>query len=133
MRIPRMVMGAMAVATALSVGVASAANLGTVADGKLALGTAAVGRCDTDGVTIAFAYSGSTVSSVTVGGLHDTCSGAELSYTLVNTAGDRVGQSNGTVTVPDGGGTAPALAVASPQPVGSTVKTVTVLLVGGRP
>lgn len=133
MRIPRMVMGVMAVATALSVGVASAASLGTVTDGKLASGAASVGRCDTDGVTIAFAYSGSNVSSVTVGGLHDNCSGAALSYTLVDVSGDRVGQSDSTVTVPDGGGTAPALTVASPQPVGSTVKTVTVLLLGGKP
>lgn len=133
MRVLRKVLGVMAVATALSVGVASATSLGTVSDGKLSSGSASVGRCDTDGVTITFAYSGSNVSSVTVGGLHDNCSGATLSYVLLDSAGARVAASNGSVTVPEGGGTAPSLAVASPQPVGADVKTVTVLLLGGKP
>ena len=133
MRVLRTALGVMAVATALSVGVASAANLGAVPDGALGSGAAAVQRCDADGVTVAFAYSGHTVTSVTVGGLHDNCSGATLSYVLVDATGARVGASNGSVTVPAGRGTAPALAVATPQPTSANVARVHVLLLGGKP
>lgn len=133
MRVLRVVMGVTAVATTLSVGVASAAGLGTASDGKLAAGSASVQRCDTDGVTAAFTYSGNDVSSVTVSGIHANCGDAALSYTLTNSSGVRVASSNGSVTVPTGGGTAPALAVAAPLPASSTVSTVTVLMLGGQP
>src|SRR5687767_507407 len=106
MRNLRVVMGVVAVATVLSIGVASAAGLGTVSDGKLAAGAATVQRCDTDGVTAAFTYDGNNVASVTVSGIHADCSGAALSYVLVDSTGSRVASSNGSVTVSGSSATA---------------------------
>ncbi|HZI44692.1 MAG TPA: hypothetical protein VFD53_05700, partial [Ilumatobacter sp.] len=117
-----------AVATALSVGVASAANLGAVTDGKLGSGAATVTRCD-DAVTVSFTTTNGTLDSVTVNGISADCAQATLSYTLVGSTGAKVGNSNGTATVPTGGGSV-SLAVATTKPAASTVATVQVLMVG---
>lgn len=128
MRVLRMVMGVMALATALSVGVASAANLGTASDGKLGSGLASVSRCD-DAVTVSFTTTSGTLDSVTVNGISADCATATLSYTLVGSTGAKVGASNGSTPVPAGGGSV-SLAVATPKPLATAVANVHVLMVG---
>ena len=67
---------------------------------KLGASSAAVARCDTDGVTVLQNLSGANVASVTVGSIASTCGGATLSLTLNN----GTTSSSGSGAVPAGGG-----------------------------
>jgi hypothetical protein len=97
----------LAAAAAFLVGspvVAAAASLGlTTTD--LGAGSATVAACDS-GFTYAYTTQSGRVTAVTVGGIADPeCSGGELSLTLTNGSGARLG-SGTTATVPSDGDTA---------------------------
>jgi hypothetical protein len=79
--------------------VGHAASLGA---GSQSLGgnSAAVGRCDTDGVGIVQNLSGANVVSVTVSQIASACGNASISVTLNNGTTN----SSGSGTVPAGGG-----------------------------
>ena len=80
-----------------------------VASNTIGGNSAAVPRCDTDGVTIVPVISGANVSSVTVGGISANCAGGTLSVNVNNGAAN----SSGSGVVPAGGGSMTvALAVA---------------------
>jgi hypothetical protein len=92
-----MVVGVAVVALPLLVG--HAASLGS---GSQSLGgnTAAVGRCDSDGVGILQNLSGANVVSVTVSQIASACGNASISVAVNNGTAN----SSGSNTVPAGGG-----------------------------
>ncbi len=85
------------------VGFASAAALNGLSSSLLGSGNAPVATCDGDGFTVTHILSGSTVTDVTVSGIHADCAAGELSVTLTD-AVDAVVSSGGPETVPGGGG-----------------------------
>jgi hypothetical protein len=68
---------------------------------SLGANTAAVARCDSDGVGVLQNLSGANVVSVTVSGIASGCAGGTLSVAVDNATTS----SSGTATVPGGGGT----------------------------
>lgn len=85
-----------------------AANLGSGSQ-TLAGANAAVTSCDTDGVTVVRALSGTNVISVTVSNIAAACGNGALSLTVSNGATNV----SGTAVVPAGGGSV-VVTLASP-------------------
>jgi hypothetical protein len=89
--------------SALGLGVASAATLGTLSSSSLGATDNIVASCDSDGVAIAYAtaYDPASgkyrTSAATVSGMAAACTGKALSVTLRDTNGLALG--NGTATV----------------------------------
>lgn len=84
-------------------GVASAAMLNGVSSSLLGSGTAPVAPCDGDGFTVTHVLTGSTVTDVTVSGIHADCAAGALSVALTDAVDAEV-SSGGPGTVPGGGG-----------------------------
>ena len=103
---------------------ASAASLG-VTGGDLGAGGDTVDRCDTDGVTVSYTVSGSSVTHVTVNGISANCNGGQLSLTVVNNSGGSLG-SGGPVAVD---ATSETVSV-TPNPAASAVVGVRIVIVG---
>lgn len=94
-------------AIAVSVVAASAATLGGVTTRFAGGGNAAVSRCDTNGFTVSYGTTGSSINSVTVADIADPgCEGAEVRVTLTSSAGANL-RTGGPVTVPTDLGTTP--------------------------
>jgi hypothetical protein len=84
-----------------AVTVASAARL-TVGDGAIAAGKGAPAVCDADGVTVTQNVSGTSVATVDVAGIAADCAGGTVKVTVRNGTDPA---SEGTATIPAGGGT----------------------------
>jgi hypothetical protein len=90
-------------ASALGIGVASAATLGGLSSASLGANDTVVASCDTDGVSIAYSntYDGTTgryrTTAVTINGIAAGCNTRTLSVTLKDGTGASIG--TGTVTV----------------------------------
>ncbi len=89
----------MAVAALLSSAFGHVSSL-SGASKLLGTNSAAVSRCDTDGVSIVQNLSGSNVVGVTIGQIASACGGASLSVNVNNGTAN----SSGSGTVPAGGG-----------------------------
>ncbi len=87
------------IAGAWMFGPALASSLSS-ASTTVAAGKAAVGRCDTDGVTTLYNLSSSNVVSVAVSNIASACAGATMKVTVNN----GTTTSSGSGTVPGGGG-----------------------------
>ena len=83
---------------------AMAASLGGITSGSVGADSTVVASCDTDGVTTAYATAWDAtdkryeVTSVTVGGVADTCDGKTLSVSLTDASGAQIG--SGTLALP---------------------------------
>ena len=88
---------------------AMAASLGGITSDSVGADAAVVASCDTDGVTSAYATSWDAtdkryeITSVTVGGVADTCDGRTLSVSLTDSSGAQIG--TGTLSIPTSGAT----------------------------
>ena len=91
-------------ASALGIGVASAATLGGLTSSSLGANETVVAACDTDGVTIAYtnAYDAATgkyrTTSATIGGMAPACTGKNLSVTLKDGTGASLATASAAVT-----------------------------------
>jgi hypothetical protein len=88
---------------AYAIAFASAASVGTVSDGGLGAGNAAVAACDSDGLNTAYttAYTtnvGYTVSSVNVTGITAACNGKTIQVTVAKNDGTVPASGSGTVS-----------------------------------
>ena len=104
---------------------ASASTLGGVTTRKLGAGSASVVSCDADGVNASYATSGGSVTDVTISNISAACDGGALSFTLVNSAGSKIGD-GGPRTVD---ATSETMAV-SPQPSSANVAAIHVVILG---
>ncbi|MGH3452592.1 MAG: hypothetical protein ACRDQW_18200 [Haloechinothrix sp.] len=83
---------------------AMAASLGGITSSKVGADNVAVAACDTDGVTTSYSTAWDAtdkryeISSVTVGGVSDTCDGQTLSVSLTNSTDAQIG--SGSVAIP---------------------------------
>lgn len=92
----------LAVITVASSAAAAAAALGGISSPTVGSGSAAVARCDADGVTVAYTTSGGNVTSVTIGDLADPgCEGGTITVTLVDAANTAVASAGPTVVPAD--------------------------------
>jgi hypothetical protein len=100
----RTIAGVIAGLTVFGTVFAMAANLGGITSTQVGADSAPVTACDDDGVTTSYASSWDAtderyeVTSVTVGGIANTCDGRTLSVSLTDSTGAQIG--TGTVTVP---------------------------------
>ena len=91
-------------ASALGIGVASAATLGGLTSSSLGANETVVAACDSDGVTIAYtnAYDAATgkyrTTSATIGGMAAACTGKNLSVTLKDGTGASLATASVAVT-----------------------------------
>lgn len=85
---------------------AVATSLGGITSNDVGADNTAVASCDTDGVTTSYVTGWDTtdkryeVTSVTVGGVNDTCDGDNLSVSLTDSTGAQIGA--GTMAMPVG-------------------------------
>jgi len=83
---------------------AMAASLGGITSDSVGADSAVVASCDTDGVTSAYVTAWDAtdkryeITSVTVGGVADTCDGRTLSVNLTDPTGAQIG--SGTFVIP---------------------------------
>jgi hypothetical protein len=83
---------------------ALAASLGGITSDSVGADSAVVASCDTNGVTSAYATAWDAtderyeITSVTVGGVADTCDGRTLSVNLTDPTGAQIGA--GTLVIP---------------------------------
>ena len=97
---------------------AMAASLGGITSDSIGADSAVVASCDTDGVTSAYVAGWDPtdkryeITSVTVGGVADTCDGRNLSVTLTDSSGVQIG--SGTLSIPTSGATSFAVTMSTP-------------------
>jgi hypothetical protein len=97
---------------------AMAASLGGITSDKVGADSTVVASCDTDGVTAAYATAWDAtdkryeITSVTVGGVADTCDGRTLSVSLTDTSGAQIG--TGTLAIPTSVATSFAVTMSTP-------------------
>ena len=83
---------------------AMAASLGGITSDKVGADSTVVASCDTNGVTTSYGTAWDAtdkryeITSVTVGGVADTCDGATLSVSLTDASGAQIG--SGTLSIP---------------------------------
>lgn len=98
---------------------AMAASLGGITSGTVGADTTTVAACDSNGVTAAYTVAWDAtdkryeITTVTVGGVADTCDGLTLSVTLADSAGTQIG--SGSVAIPTSAATSFGVSMA-PQP-----------------
>jgi hypothetical protein len=111
--------------------VASATGLG-VTSPPVAARKAAIARCDSNGITLAYTTSAGNVTSVTVNGIADPgCEGAEMSVTLTNAAGNSIASGGPQTVATDGDAVDNSVTVAvSPNPAAEQVSGYQVSVVG---
>jgi hypothetical protein len=109
-----------------------AATLG-VSPNDLGAGNSAVGSCDTNGVSTSYTDSWDAtdkryeVTSVTIGGIADTCDGKNLKAALTDSSNVLLG--DGSVTVPSVAGTFTAtVSTLSANPAASAVSNIHVVI-----
>ena len=97
---------------------AMAASLGGITSDSVGADSAVVASCDSDGVTAAYVTAWDAtdkryeITSVTVGGVADTCDGRNLSVTLTDSSGAQIG--SGTLSIPTSGATSFAVTMSTP-------------------
>ena len=100
----RTIAGILAGLTVFGVVFAMAANLGGITSGQVGADDTTVASCDTNGVTTSYASSWDAtderyeVTSVTVGGIANTCDGQTLSVSLTDSTGAQIG--SGSAAIP---------------------------------
>ena len=108
-----------------------AASLGGITSDKVGADSTVVASCDTDGVTTAYTTAWDTtnkrysITSVTVGGVSDTCDGETLSVSLTDSSGAQIG--SGSVAIPTSVATSFAVSM-SPTPSAKLTEGVNVLI-----
>jgi hypothetical protein len=108
-----------------------AASLGGITSDKVGADSAVVASCDTDGVTTAYTTAWDatnkrySITSVTVGGVSDTCDGETLSVSLTDSSGAQIG--SGSVAIPTSAATSFAVSM-SPTPSAKLTEGVNVLI-----
>jgi hypothetical protein len=96
---------------------ALAASLGGITSDSVGADSAVVASCDTNGVTAAYVSGWDAtderyeITSVTVGGVADTCDGRTMSVTLTDTSGAQIG--SGTLSIPTSVATSFAVTMSS--------------------
>lgn len=125
-------MWVLAVATAASACVASAASLGGVASARVGNAGVAVGKCDTNGVTATYTTSGGNITAVTVAGLADpACEGGVFSLTVADGTGASIASGGPQAVAADGDAVDNSVVLAvSPQPPAEAAAAVHVSIVG---
>lgn len=94
---------------AFGVVIAMAASLGGITSSNLGADNTTVASCDTNGVTANYTVAWDAtdaryeVTTVTVGGVSDTCDGQTMSVTLTNASNAQIGV--GTLSIPVSGAT----------------------------
>jgi hypothetical protein len=107
----RLLIGVLAAASTFATVFGMAASLNMSAD-ALGASSAAVSACDANGITTSYADAWDTtdnryeVSTVTVGGIADSCNGKDVKVTLTDNTGARIAGADGTGTASTTGGTA---------------------------
>jgi hypothetical protein len=97
---------------------ALAASLGGITSDSVGADSAVVASCDTDGVTAAYVTGWDAtdkryeITSVTVGGVADTCDGRTMSVSLTDSGGAQIG--SGTLVIPTSGATSFAVTMSTP-------------------
>jgi hypothetical protein len=97
---------------------AMAASLGGITSDSVGADSAVVASCDTDGVTAAYVTAWDAtdkryeITSVTVGGVADTCDGRTMSVNLTDSSGAQIG--SGTLAIPTSGATSFAVTMSTP-------------------
>jgi hypothetical protein len=97
---------------------AMAASLGGITSDNVGADSTVVASCDTDGVSAAYVTARDAtdkrheITSVTVGGVADTCDGRTLSVTLTDSSGAQIG--SGTLSIPTSGATSFAVTTSTP-------------------
>jgi hypothetical protein len=110
---------------------AMAASLGGITSDNVGADSTVVASCDTDGVTAAYVTAWDAtdkryeITSVTVGGVADTCDGRTLSVSLTDSSGAQIG--SGTLSIPTSGATSFAVATSTP-PSAKLTEGVNVLI-----
>jgi len=96
---------------------AMAASLGGITSDNVSADSTVVASCDTDGVTAAYVTAWDAtdkryeITSVTVGGVADTCDGRTLSVSLTDPTGAQIG--SGTFSIPVSGATSFAVTMST--------------------
>ena len=97
---------------------AMAASLGGITSDNVGADSTVVASCDTDGVTAAYVTAWDAtdkryeITSVTVGGVADTCDGRTLSVSLTDTTGVQIG--SGSLVLPTSGATSFSVTMSTP-------------------
>jgi hypothetical protein len=97
---------------------AMATSLGGITSDSVGADSAVVASCDTDGVTAAYVTAWDAtdkryeITSVTVGGVADTCDGRTMSVSLTDTSGAQIG--TGSLVIPTSGATSFAVTMSTP-------------------
>ena len=110
---------------------AMAASLGGITSDSVGADSAVVASCDTNGVTTAYVTGWDAtderyeITSVTVGGVADTCDGRTLSVNLTDPTGAQIG--SGTFVIPTSVATSFAVAM-STAPSAELTEGVNILI-----
>ena len=110
---------------------AMAASLGGITSDSVGADSAVVASCDTNGVTTAYVTAWDAtderyeITSVTVGGVADTCDGRTLSVNLTDPTGAQIG--SGTFVIPTSVATSFAVAM-STAPSAELTEGVNILI-----
>lgn len=110
---------------------AMAASLGGITSDSVGADSAVVASCDTNGVTAAYVAAWDAtderyeITTVTVGGVADTCDGRTLSVNLTDPTGAQIG--SGTLVIPTSVATSFAVTM-SPAPSAELTEGVNILI-----
>lgn len=89
-------------AAAAAASVAAATPLGEIANAQIASAGSGVPRCDTNGITVAYTTSGSSIVAVVVASRPGAdCEGAVLRVTITDANGNSIAQSDPQIVLPD--------------------------------
>ena len=111
---------------------AMAASLGGISSGNLGADTSIIASCDTNGVTAAYATAWDAtdkryeVTSVTIGGVADTCDGQTLNVSLTDSSGAQL--ASGTLSIPTSAATSFTVTPLSADPSAKLVEGISVLI-----
>lgn len=120
-----------AAALAFSAVFAMAASLGGITSTNVGADNTAVASCDSDGVSTSYTTAWDAtdgryeITSVTVGGVSDTCDGQTMAVTLTNLAGAQIG--TGTLAIPTNAATSHAVSLTTHPSAKDTVNVHVVI------
>lgn len=120
----RFVISVLAGLVVFAVVFAMAASLGGITSGTVGADNTTVAACDANGVTAAYTVAWDAtderyeISTVTVGGVADTCDGLTLSVTLADSTGAQIG--TGTMAIPTSAATSFAVSLGTPASANAT-------------
>ena len=120
----RVLIGILAGLAVFGVVFAMAASLGGITSGDVGADNTVVAACDTDGVTTNYTVGWDAtdkryeISTVTVGGVADTCDGDTLSVSLTDSSGTQIG--SGSLSIPTSGATSFPVSMSTPPSANAT-------------